>query len=116
MSTNTFIFAWDENGIESIVPITQYEDMDKRNLFNMLKDAPLEKNPLNGMIRTMILRATLNSHRHYEIYAVDCDESLDEAFWFEQWAEQPQAVADLVREKGVKIMSNRGSIGRVHAT
>ncbi len=38
MTTNAFIFSWDCNGVEAIVPITQYEDMDKRNLINILAE------------------------------------------------------------------------------
>lgn len=73
----------------------------------MLKNENTQRNPLNTIIQTLTLRARYNPQRHYEIYAVDCSEDMDEAFWREQWEENPQFTADLIREKGHKIFSDR---------
>lgn len=105
MTKNAFLFAWDTYGIESIIPITQYEFLDKNNLLSMLADKPVEKNPLPAIIRNLILRAQVNSHRFYEVYAIDCDEEFTEEFWKEQWNEHPQATAELIRERGYKLFS-----------
>lgn len=110
MTTNAFVFSWDQHGIESIVPITEYEHWDKQNLMRMLKDEPTKRNPVDSIIRNLILRAQFNTQRHYEIYAVDCDPSLDEEFWLKQWEEHPQVTADLIRDKGHKIYSNRAHL------
>ena len=107
MTVNAFIFSWDINGVEAIVPISQYEHWDKQNLIRMLSEKPTERNPMDSIIRNLILRAKFNTQRHYEIYAIDCDPSLDEEFWREQWQEYPQYTADLIREKGHKIYSDR---------
>lgn len=107
MTINAFIFSWDINGVEAIVPISQYEHWDKQNLIRMLSEKPTVRNPLDDIVRNLILRAKFNTQRHYEIYAVDCDPGLDEAFWKEQWAENPQFTADLIRERGHKIYSDR---------
>lgn len=107
MTKNAFIFSWDINGIESIIPITKYENWDKENLIRVLKEEATKKNPLDTMLQNLILRARFNSQRHYEIYAVDCDPSLDEEFWWQQWNENPQFTADLIRERGHKIYSDR---------
>lgn len=107
MTKNAFIFSWDINGVEAIVPITQYEHWDKQNLIRMLSEKPTKRNPLDNIIRNLILRAKFNTQRHYEIYAIDCDPSLDELFWKQQWNEHPQFTADLIREKGHKIYSDR---------
>lgn len=107
MTVNAFIFSWDENGVESIVPITQYENWDASNTFRLLADQPVVRNPLNSIMNTMLIRARVNSQRHYEIYAIDCDPSLDADFWREQWESAPQATADLVRKRGEKIYCNR---------
>ena len=109
MTVNAFLFSWDQYGIESIVPITQYENWDKENLFRILKDEKVIPNPINNIIQKLVLRARFNSQRHYEIYAIDCDPSLDEEFWREQWKKEPQATADLIRERGLKIHSDRAS-------
>jgi len=107
MTTNAFLFAWDCNGIESIIPITQYELLDKQNLIRVLGEEEKIPNPLGGILNRLILRARFNSQRHYEIYSVDCDASMDEEFWKEQWETMPQETADLLRERGQKIYSDR---------
>ena len=107
MTTNAFIFSWDQLGIESIIPITEYEHHNKQNLMRMLKGDEAVRNPLNGIIQKLVMRARFNPQRHYEIYAVDCDPSLDEEFWRRQWEEHPQFTADLIRDKGHKIYSDR---------
>lgn len=96
-------------GIDSIVPITQYEKIDSENTFRILNNQEAIKNPLNGIITSMVMRARANSQRHYEIYAIDCEFEIDEKEWREQWETDPQYYADLVRERGVKIYSDRPS-------
>ena len=107
MTTNAFIFSWDCEGIEAIIPITQYEKWDHENLMRLLKNENKLRNPLDTIIQTLLMRARMNSQRHYEIYAVDCDESMDEEFWREQWNSRPQETADLIRERGHKLYSDR---------
>jgi hypothetical protein len=107
MTTNAFIFAWDMHGIESIVPISQYEHIDRDNTMRILREERIVRSPMNTIIQNLILRAQFNPQRNYEIYAIDCDESLDEVFWRKQWHDEPQATADLIRERGHKLYSNR---------
>lgn len=107
MTTNAFIFSWDCYGIESIIPITQYEHWDKENTIRMLKGDRAIRNPLDSIVRNLLFRARYNSQRYYEIYSVDCDVSMDEEFWRKKWEEEPQFTADLIREKGHKLYSDR---------
>lgn len=107
MTTNAYIFSWDNLGIESIVPITQYEHHDKQNLIRMLSEKKTEPNPLNKILGMLLMRARVNTHRHYEIYAIDCNASMDEKFWREQWEKYPQETAELIRERGHKLYSDR---------
>lgn len=107
MTKNAYIFSWDQEGIEAIIPITQYEHHDKQNLINILSEKPTERNPLTGIIQHLMLRARFNPQRCYEIYAVDCTEEMDEKFWRSQWEEYPQATAELIRERGHKLYSDR---------
>ena len=109
MTTNAFIFSWDHLGIEAIVPITQYEHHDKQNLIRILSEKPTERNPLDSIVRNMLLRARVNPQRCYEIYAVDCVKEMDEVFWREQWKDYPQETADLIRERGHKLYSDRAT-------
>jgi len=113
---NAFIFSWDNLGIESIIPISQYEFHDQENTMRLLKEQPRINNPLNGIVRSLLLRAQVNPQRHYEIYAVDCDPSMDEEFWRDQWDEYPQATAELIRERGHKLFSDRANTKQVKIT
>lgn len=107
MTTNAYIFSWCNEGIESIIPITHFEQHDKNNLILMLKGEETVKNPLDGIVRNLILRARFNTQRHYEIYAIDCSKDLDTKFWQQQWNDFPQETADLIRERGHKLYSDR---------
>ena len=50
MTTNAFIFVWCSNGIESIIPITRYEQWDRENTMRILKDETPIVNPIDGII------------------------------------------------------------------
>jgi hypothetical protein len=113
VTTNAFIFSWDCTGVEAIIPITQFEMMDKINLINILSEKKTVKNPINTIIYNLKMRAQFNSQRHYEIYAIDCSEELDAQFWKDRWESAPQFCADLIREKGLKIYSDRATQDRV---
>lgn len=107
MTKNTFIFSWDMYGIESIISISQYEFIDKENTIRYLKGETPIRNPVNSIVQSLLLRARFNPQRHYEVYAIDCDPEMDEKFWREQWEESPQYTADVIREKGHRLFSDR---------
>lgn len=107
MTTNAFIFMWCEHGIESVVPITKYEEQDKLDTWAILKGEKPGKNPLDSIVMSMRLRAQFNGQRRYEIYAIDCPEGVTAEDLFELWDNSPQYMADLTREKGVPILANR---------
>ena len=107
MTTNAFLFSWDCTGVEAIIPITHYEDWDTVNAFGVLQGKGKTSNPLNQTLNMLCMRARFNPQRFYEIYAIDCDPSLTEEFWREEWETSPQMCADLIRSKGVKIYSDR---------
>lgn len=107
MTTNAYILSWDMTGLESVVPITQYEDWDQQTMIDILAGNKVKKSPLNGIIQTLVLRARFNTQRHYEIYAIDCDASISAEDWRRMFDDNPQGSADLVRSRGVKIHSDR---------
>lgn len=107
MTTNAFIFSWNMYGIESIIPITQYEEFDALQTWEVLNGKKAETNPLNQILTALTLRARFNTHRHYEIYAIDCEEDIDEEYWQERWDSKPQECAELIRSRGIKIFSDR---------
>lgn len=112
MTVNAFLLSWDCNGLEGCVPITQYEDMDHQKLMDVLAGKKPEKNPLGQIISHMTLRARFNPQRNYEIYAIDCDVGISKEDMIEMFDGNPQGMADLVREKGIKIYSDRSTSAR----
>ena len=102
--------------MESVVPITEYEQWDRDNTFRVLNNQETVRNPLNQMIQNMILRAQVNAQRHYELYAIDCDHSIQKLDIEQMFEDDPQAAADLFRSRGHKMYSNRASKNRVRIT
>ena len=104
MTVNAFLMSWNCTGVEAIVPITQYEDWDTVNAFEILQgNASNNSNPLNSILNSILLRARFNSQRYYEVYAIDCDECFTEDDWRFMWESDPQATAELVRAHGVHL-------------
>lgn len=103
----TFVFSWDMYGIESIIDVSEYEHIDRDNTLRILKGEEKIRNPIHSILQGLLIRARFNTQRHYEIYAVDCDDSLDTDFWTKQWKSEPQFTADLIRERGRKLYSDR---------
>lgn len=116
MTTNAYLFMWSCRGIEAIVPITKYEDQSKLDMWNILKGEPTGKNPLDDLLSAITIRARFNTERSYEIYAMDCDESITEHNLWDWWDNSPQAAADLTRERGVCVFSDRNKNRKIQIT
>jgi hypothetical protein len=113
MTTNAYLIYWSSEGLESVTPIGQYEQIDVDNTFRILQDQDPVRNPVNTMIQTMILRARFNSHRHYELYAITAMEGImgpDIEHMFEL---DPNEAAKTIRSIGIKLYSDRMSKKRV---
>jgi len=62
------------------------------------------------------MRARFNTHRHYEIYIVEVDDTItpdDIRDWFDQ---SPQDTADLIRARGRQLYSDRLQSKKVRIT
>lgn len=113
IKTNSFIFSWDEFGIEAIVPLNSYKELEKNNLLELLKGNKPKSSELDNIIRMLIMRAHFNPQRFYEVYAIECSEELDEEFWKKHWQKEPQSSAEIVRKHGSKLYANRRTIKSV---
>lgn len=99
--TNDFVISWDENGLDGIIDITGKR---QKHTFAILSGGESPDVPgLTGMF----LRARYNPQRNYEIYGLVCDEDIDEEVLRDMFADDPQFIVDMIREKGVKLYSNR---------
>jgi len=113
MTTNAYLVYWCEEGLESVVPITQYEHWDAENTFRILNDQEPVRNPMTGVLQGMLLRARVNSQRHYELYAIDCNDDITKEDLEQMFENNPQAAADLIRDRGHRLYSHRAEQNRV---
>ena len=113
MTTNAYLVYWCEEGLESVVPITEYEQCDSDNTFRLLNNQEPVRNPLNQMIQNMMLRARVNSQRHYELYAIDCETSISKEDIAQMFEHDPQAAANLFRSRGHRLYSDHAAKNRV---
>jgi hypothetical protein len=99
---NTFLLSWDCNGLEAVINITA---IDAERTWAALQDRSGPN--LNHIVSGIILRARYNSQRHYEIYTVNMDSSISESDIRAMFEDTPQVMADLIRERGHKMYSDR---------
>jgi len=109
--TTRFIAMWDMLGLECLINVTQIEkehkQWEKENIFRILKDQDKTLKPAHVPLEMMILRARVNSQRHYEIYAFDSE--LSEQDIRETFETSPQVIVDAIRNIGHKFYSDRSN-------
>jgi hypothetical protein len=116
MTANAYLVYWCSEGIESVVPISQYEHFDVENTFRILQDQDPVRNPVTTIIQSMLLRARVNSQRHYELYAIEADTGISGRDIEAMFDRDPQGSADTIRKIGVKLWSDRAKPDRVKIT
>ena len=98
----TWVAMWDMYGLECLINVTEWEH--KRTIA-ILKEEKFTGYPNLNM---MILRARVNSQRHYEIYSFQTNDLSKEDI-ISQFKDNPQFIVDLIRSKGEKIYSDRST-------
>ena len=101
--TNIFLLSWDMQGLETCIDVSS---LDKERMWNILQDKPTDKN-LHDIVTGVILRARFNSQRHYEVYTVYSDPGITADDIRQMFENDPQGSAELIRERGTKIHSDR---------
>lgn len=101
--SNLFLVSWDCNGVEAVINITDYE---KETTWATLKDEdPPVK--LGSIVNHLMLRARANSQRHYEIYTMWAQEGITDKDIRGMFESDPQGSAELIRDRGNQIYSDR---------
>ena len=102
-SSNLFLLSWDCNGLEAVINITEYE---KETTWATLKneDPPVR---LSSIVNHVMLRARANGQRHYEIYTMTVESGITDEDIRGMFDSDPQGSADLIRDRGNKIYSDR---------
>ena len=116
MTKNAYLIYWCNEGLESVVPVSQYEEIDVANTFRILADEDPVRNPINTIIQTMLLRARCNTQRHYELYAIEADPGISGLDIESMFQANPQSSADTIRRIGVKLWSDRINTDRIVIT
>lgn len=102
--SNVFLVSWDMTGLETCINVTAIE---KEKVWNVLADKNSDGYSLSSLVNAVLLRARFNNQRHYEVYAVEVDESITEDDLRRMFDEQPQMAADLIRSRGSMLHSDR---------
>lgn len=99
--TRVYVCMWDENGFEVLKDCTSWE---RDSMLNTLADKPLKSAPVN--LQAMTMRARFNPQRNYEIWTFNTTEDFDEDSLWEIADENPQALVNLIRDRGKKLYAN----------
>ena len=97
---NTFLIIINKAGLEKIISLTEYNDIDKQNTMNILMGMPAVRNPASSIIRSVLTYAFLHPEDRYEIYGIDCDKNLDEEYWLEQFNNNFDETKNFVENQG----------------
>lgn len=116
MKVRTFVLSWDNLGLEACIDASEIEERrlegEKKKMWDILQDKDQPefggRDPtLGSIVATLELRARVNSHRHYEIYSVNTPYSITAKDMRDMFENDPQGSADLIRERGKKLYSDR---------
>ena len=99
--TRSYLVMWDQLGLECLVDLTELE---YSQTVARLKGETVPEDVNLGYLK---LRARANPQRHYEIYAFRADDSITEQDLRDQFADSPQSIVNLIRERGEQLYSNR---------
>lgn len=107
--SNTFLLSWDCQGIEAVVNVTDYE---KEQVWAELsnQDPPAR---WQSVVTHLMMRARANPQRHYEIYTMQVESGITEDDVREMFESDPQGSADLIRDRGNMIYSDRANLNEI---
>lgn len=97
-----WLAMWDIYGLECLINLTEWE---QKQVMAVLKEEQLTGYP---KIEFLLLRARMNSQRHYEIYVFESS-GLDETTIKESFKSSPQFIVDFIRKNGAKVYSDRSN-------
>jgi len=106
----TYLAVWDQLGLETLIDVTELYG---KAVWAELKDEP---GPALPNLDMLIMRARFNTHRHYEIYSFCVNSDITAENIKDMFRDNPQAIVNLIREKGNKIYSDRKNPNEVVIT
>jgi hypothetical protein len=116
---NIFLLSWDQNGLESVISLHEIEhaieEQQKVRMWEILKSEDAvdtgnsAERDLNRYVNSILLRARVNPQRHYEVYTIHTTPGITAQNMRDMFENNPQASAELIRERGTKLYSNRST-------
>lgn len=110
VNQNHFIVFWDCTGLESIVEVDA-SDVNKDWVQQHLGDMPGigYAGKMGQTICMLELRARFNPQRFYELYFISTSKDITADTLANFFEKHPQAAANMIRERGKKIVSYRAN-------
>ena len=106
--TKHYLAMWDMQGLESLHDVDshmkKYNEWEQQKIIAILKDQRIPNQPLGIPLQMMILRASANSQRAYEIYEFNSTVEYDELK--EAFNDNPQPIVEWIRTNGKKVYSD----------
>lgn len=101
---NLFMVIWDMTGLEAVVNVDELAEADTMTALKGEKGSKL-----GNTLFFWTMRARANNHRHYEIYTIRTTMDLAEDDLVKWFGRDPQAAADMIRDRGNKVYSDRAN-------
>lgn len=102
--SNIFIVVWDMTGLEAIIDANELQSEDVMRALQGGKGSKLGETMF-----AITMRARANTHRRYEIYSIHTDPSITKETLENLFKANPQEGANIIREHGHKIYSDRAN-------
>ena len=110
--SHQFLIMWDQLGLECCIDVTEDQ---QRRMWQKLKGEPVSESAIPNY-QHLLLRARVNSQRHYEIYSVEATDGITAEDIREMFEASPQSAADTIRRLGHCMHSDRATKDRVLIT
>ncbi len=106
--TKHYLAMWDMQGLESLhdvdLHMKKYNEWEQQKIIAILKEERIPNQPSGIPLQMMILRASANSQRAYEIYEFNSTVEYDELK--EAFNDNPQPIVEWIRTNGKKVYSD----------
>jgi hypothetical protein len=110
--SHQFLIMWDQLGLECCIDVTADQ---QRRMWQKLKGEQVSESAIPNY-QHLLLRARVNSQRHYEIYSVEATDGITAEDIRDMFEADPQSAADTIRRLGHCMHSDRATKDRVLIT
>lgn len=98
-----FVVSFCCEGLEGVIPVSELE---RQDTFDILK-GNTASHKAGSAVNMMLLRARFNPQRFYEVYAIKASTGITADDIKGMFDADPQCAADIIREKGQELFSDR---------